>query len=75
MTLEHQVHQHEMTILQLRDRVKQLESIVERLEKNSHEPIDFLDRICEAIRTGEIHITGITSGSHTRINRASRSNG
>lgn len=71
MTLDKQVHEHEMIIRRLSDRIVRLERIVERLEKDSHEPIDFVERIALAIRADELRITGVTSGSHTRINRAS----
>lgn len=60
MTLEQQVHEHEVIIRRLTDRIRRLERIVEKLEKDSHPPIDFIERIAEAINKRELKLAGST---------------
>lgn len=60
MTLEQQVHQQEVTIRRLQDKLLELERTVEKLEKNSHPPVDILECICEALNSGKLMFKGST---------------
>ena len=53
MTLEQQVHDLEVRLRRAEDRIA-------RLTLDSHPPVDFLERICEALNSGELMLGGST---------------